>query len=65
MKVILPSAPMRKKPNEFSNLETECLFGEEVEILDNFSDWHYCKLKTDNYCGWVKKIALGHLQASN
>jgi hypothetical protein len=45
-----------------SSLETECLFGEMVEILDEHLDWVYCKLLTDNYYGWIKKNNLGQLK---
>lgn len=59
MNVIKPSIPMRSNPDENSELETECLFGETLEILDKYTDWYYCKLLTDNYHGWVKKKYLG------
>ena len=49
---------MKSEPSEKSTLETQCLFGETVTILDKNSDWYYCKLKTDNYKGWVKKEGL-------
>ncbi len=62
MKIIYPSVFMKSEPNETSSLETECLFGETVEILDNHLDWVFCKLKTDNYCGWIKKEGLGELK---
>ena len=55
MKVIKPSIPMRSEPSETSELETECLFGETVKILDEHLNWFYCELLTDNYIGWVKK----------
>ena len=53
---------MKSKPSEKSTLETECLFGETVEILDEHLDWVYCKLNTDNYYGWVEKKGLGKLK---
>jgi len=59
MNVIKSSIPMRSKPDLSSNLETECLFGETINILDCYQDWYYCKLLTDNYCGWVPKKYLG------
>ena len=59
MNIINSSAFMKSEPTEISTLETECLFGETVEILDESSDWVYCKLNTDNYHGWVKKEGLG------
>ena len=52
---------MRSKPSEISELETECLFGESLTILDKHKDWYYCKLLTDNYCGWVQKSNLGKM----
>lgn len=59
MNVIKPSIPMRSNPDQTSSLETECLFGETISILDSHNDWYYCKLLTDNYCGWVQKKYLG------
>ena len=65
MNVIKPSIPMRSKPDQTSSLETECLFGETVSILDNYQDWYYCKLFTDNYYGWVQKKYLGEIIVSS
>ena len=62
MNVILSSTSMKSKPFATSMLETECLFGENVEILEEYLEWVYCKLLTDNYCGWVKKSSLGYLK---
>ena len=41
MNVIEPSIPMRSKPDQTSSLETECLFGETIIILDSYHDWYY------------------------
>ncbi len=65
MNVIKPSVPMRSKPDQTSSLETECLFGETITILDNYLDWYYCKLLTDNYCGWVQKKFFGEIIKSS
>ena len=59
MNVIKPSIPMKSLPDKMSDLETECLFGESLKILDKQTDWYLCKLLTDNYCGWVEKRGLG------
>ena len=59
MNIINSSVFMRSEPTETSPLETECLFGETVEILDESLNWVYCKLNTDSYHGWVKKEGLG------
>ena len=64
MNIVNPSIPMNSEPSESSALETECLFGERVEILEDHRDWVYCRLITDNYCGWVKKKGLGKLKKS-
>tara|TARA_A100001015_G_C14865427_1_gene662086 strand:- start:259 stop:1014 length:756 start_codon:yes stop_codon:yes gene_type:complete len=61
MNIINSSVLMKSEPTETSPLETECLFGERVEILEDRLDWVYCKLITDNYCGWIKKEGLGKL----
>ena len=62
MNIINSSVFMKSEPTQISPLETECLFGEKVEILDEFLDWVYCKLNTDNYHGWVKKEGLGKIK---
>lgn len=59
MNIIKSSACLKSKPSENSSLETECLFGETVEISDENRDWVYCKLITDNYYGWIKKSNIG------
>ncbi len=61
MNIIKPSVEMRAEPNLSSGLESECLFGESVEILEDYHDWVHCKLLTDNYCGWIKKEALSYM----
>tara|TARA_B100000900_G_scaffold369010_1_gene346581 strand:+ start:246 stop:998 length:753 start_codon:yes stop_codon:yes gene_type:complete len=62
MNIIKSSVSMKSEPIETSSLETECLFGETVEILDETFDWVYCKLNTDSYHGWVKKEGLGKIK---
>lgn len=64
MNIIQSSCSMRLKPNENSPLETECLFGETVEVLDNYSSWLYCRLLTDNYKGWIIKNCVGYIPST-
>jgi len=59
MNVIKSSILMKTEPSDKSYLETECLYGEKVEVLEEYLNWVYCKLTTDNYWGWVKKSELG------
>ena len=61
MNIIRSSTCMYLNTSQLS-LETECLFGEVVEIFDKHQDWVYCKLDTDNYCGWIKKSDLGFIK---
>ena len=56
---------MRSNPDQTSSLETECLFGETINISDSYQDWYYCKLLTDNYWGWVQKKYLGEIIKSS
>ncbi len=58
MIVAEPSIGMRSKPSIALPLETECLFGEQVETLDHYLEWTFCKLFSDNYQGWVKSESL-------
>lgn len=62
MNIIKTSCPMRSKPNDESELETECLYGEFIEILNENLEWLYCKLLTDGYCGWIRKGNVGTLK---
>ena len=59
MNIIKPSIPMRSNPNQTASLETECLFGGTISVVDSHLSWYYCKLLTDNYYGWVQKKYLG------
>ena len=63
MNIIKSSTSMRSNPTETSSLETECLFGERLQVLDKHQDWIFCKLLTDNYCGWIKKDCVGYFKA--
>lgn len=62
MNIIVPSIEMRLCTSTSSTLETECLFGETIEILDRNSGWVYCRLVTDDYHGWIQESNLGQLE---
>ena len=62
MNIINPSISMKKEPSNDSPLETECLFGESIEVIKKKSGWVYCRLTTDNYLGWIKLKGIGKLQ---
>lgn len=60
--IIKPSVGMKAKPSRLAPLETECLFGEKIEILDKNLSWVYCRLVSDKYYGWIKKETIGLLE---
>ena len=51
----LPLVPLRKNDNEQSELYSQLLFGESVEIIENRERWLYVRNLTDNYSGWVDR----------
>jgi hypothetical protein len=61
MNIINSSVSMKLKPSDRLSLETECLFGEKVDILDEQSNWVYCKLQTDSYEGWIEKKGISEI----
>ncbi len=58
LQIVTPLASMRNKPNNLSELETECLFGEKFEVLKTQDVWAFGILKTDGYKGWIEKKFL-------
>jgi hypothetical protein len=62
LRIIKPSVGIRNCFSKKSNLETQGLFGERIEILDERKNWVYCRLLDDNYLGWTKKDGLGFLK---
>ena len=53
--VILPVVPLRSEPADQSELVTQLLYGETVEILESVEKWLYVSLLSDGYKGWVDK----------
>jgi len=49
----LAMIPVRKDPAERSEMTTQLLFGETVEILDKQGSWSYIKCHLDDYKGWL------------
>lgn len=59
--IIKSYSELKKNVQPNSLLETECLFGEEVEVLDTHDDFSYVRLLNDNYLGWLKTKHLGEV----
>lgn len=59
MEIKTSLANLRKFPDSKSNLETQILFGEKIEVLfEQKKDWIHCKSLADNYKGWIKKSEI-------
>ncbi|MEX0982007.1 MAG: C40 family peptidase [Bacteroidales bacterium] len=47
--------PVMKEPRERSEMVTQVLFGEHMEVLDDEGQWIYVKSLLDHYEGWLDK----------
>lgn len=45
--------PLRKEPNDRSEMTSQLLFGECIEILKKEKNWCYVKCLYDEYTGWL------------
>lgn len=45
--------PVRKEPNDRSEMTTQILFGETFQIIEEEGGWSKVKLDFDNYEGWI------------
>ncbi len=59
--ITLSLVPLRAKDNECSEMTSQLLFGETVEILESKERWLYVRNHSDNYCGWVDKKMISLL----
>ena len=61
-----PLCDLKQKPKVNSNLETQLLFGEKIEVLLELdSNWIFCRSCEDNYKGYIKKKDVGDIQQNN
>lgn len=51
----LPIVPLRNSPNECSEMVSQLLFGEKVEILNTDKSWVQIRNLNDDYIGWADK----------
>jgi hypothetical protein len=56
--VTIPLVPLRESDNDCSELFSQLLFGERVEILETHERWLFVRTLTDNYKGWVDRKML-------
>ena len=60
----LSVVPVRKEPSDRSEIVTQLLFGDLVEIQDRQDNWRKIKVLDDDYPGWVDKKQLRALEES-
>ena len=60
-RIIVRSAPLYAVADSTAQLETECLFGEQFDVVKSESTFSLGRLTTDGYEGWVPTLALGDL----
>jgi hypothetical protein len=58
MRVVVPSAPLRREPRPDAPLDTEALCGEEVDLYESFEGWAWVQLRSDGYVGYLPDDAL-------
>ena len=57
--IIAPVSDIKSMPKLTSELESQCLFGEVIEIIKVVNSWVYIKSEKDNYKGWIKANTIG------
>lgn len=58
MRVVVPSAPLRREPRADAPLDTEALQGERVEVYERHEGWAWGQLAGDGYVGYLPDDAL-------
>ena len=58
MRVVAPSAPLRREPRSDAPLDTEALAGEPVAVYERQEGWAWVQLETDGYVGYLPDEAL-------
>ena len=53
--ITLPLIPLRAEADERSEMVSQLLFGQQVEILETTEGWYQVKNLADNYTGWSGK----------
>lgn len=60
-KIKVPYASLKNLRNKATSIETQCLFGETLEVLETKKNWSFCKCLLDNYKGWIENKYLDFL----
>lgn len=51
----LSMIPVRSEPSDRSEMTSQLLFGEAVEVIDKHEQWRKVRLMYDDYIGWIDK----------
>lgn len=56
----LSLVPVRKEASDSSEMVSQLLFGDAVQILEKYKSWYKIKILADDYSGWIdqKQVAL-------
>jgi cell wall-associated NlpC family hydrolase len=57
-RISAPVVTIHRAPSEDSMQISQALFGEDVSVFENTSDWVWVQSKADGYVGYVKEEAL-------
>lgn len=49
----VPAAPLRKEPSHRSEMTSQLLFGEAMEVIEEKEEWRLVRNKADGYEGWL------------
>ena len=59
------AAPIRKEPAHRSEMTSQLLFGEAVEILANENEWRQVRCTYDGYTGWLTEHMITEVEAAD
>ena len=61
----LAIVPVRSEPSDRSEIVTQLLFGEHIEILERQNQWSRIKIQFDDYEGWVDSKQYQEISEAN
>ena len=61
--ITLPLVPLRESNSERSEMTSQLLFGELVEIIEERESWFYVCNLADNYTGWIDRKMIKKLDS--
>jgi cell wall-associated NlpC family hydrolase len=58
-------APLRKEPTDRSEMVSQALYGEELEVLEQNEKWALVRLIRDGYEGWIDRKQMEQFNVSS